>query len=445
MKTTLNDKALAGLLGILVLLVGIGPAAAVPEMMADYGDQMAWRGADINAMGGTGVAVYRGALNNVYNPAMLTAGPQSGRLDLSMSLDQAHEDRFQPLFDSFNSYVADAAIASNREHYWQSGFGIVGSLPGRDAPVRVGLSLVDRYPFNYTFREEIRNPNGYPPDPGQPARDQIIESREREVRGTLRTLSLGVGADVDDEIAIGMAVHYGFGKREETRLSRDFFTTDGDDGYTTTTEYDMDGVSFSLGARGKISERVEIGLAWESQLNTKGDYTRSHYTAASMSTVEETWDGSLRYPNVFRGGLVLRPRTDPRTVFTAEVEYLAFSELIDSQNPGYENPQNLQDVTDVRIGVEHMFYNGTPLRFGFRRFDSYRDPEAGCSVFTAGTDFGVGRGRVAFSVELGKITSVRDHQFAYPADYLGDNYVVDPQARVEDTRFRVGVGYTQYF
>jgi len=445
MKTTLNYKALAGLLGILVLLVGVRPAAAVPEMMADYGDQMAWRGADINAMGGTGVAVYRGALNNVFNPAMLTAGPKSGRLDLSMSFDQEHEDRFQPLFDSFDSYVTDAAIASNREHYWQSGFGLVGSPLGQRTPVRVGLSLVDRYPYNYTFREELRNPNSFPPGSGEPARDQIIEMREHEVRGTLRTLSLGVGADLDDELAIGMAVHYGFGKREDSRLSRDYFTDDGDASYTTTTEYDMDGVNFSLGVHGKISPRVEVGLAWESQMYTTGDYTRSTFTAADMSSVEEAWDGALRYPNIYRGGLTLRPRTDPRTIFTAEIEYLAFSELADSENPGYDNPQNLQDVTDVRIGVEHLFYNGTPLRFGFRRFDSYRDPEAGCSVFTAGTDFGVGPGRVAVSVELGKITSIRDHQFDYPTNYLGDNYVVDPQARVEDTRFRVGVGYTQYF
>lgn len=445
MKTILNKKALAGILGTLLLLGGVGDVQAVPEWMADYGDQMAWRGADINAMGGTGVALYRGALSNVFNPAMLTAGPADGRIDLSLSFDQEHEDRFQPLFDSFESYVADAAIASNREHYWQSGFGIAGAPLGGRTPVRVGLSLVDRYPFQYTFREDIRNPSPYPPGSGEPARDQIIEEREREVRGTLRTLSLGVGADVDDEIALGMALHYGFGTRTDERTSRDYWTDDGDDGYATTTEYDMSGVSFSLGARGKISERVEIGLAWESQMATTGDYHRETYTAEDMTTVEENWDGYLRYPNIWRGGLTLRPRTDPRTVFTVEAEYSEFEELADSENPGYENEQNLHNVMDVRLGVEHTFYNGTPLRFGFRHFNSYRDDESQSSIFSAGTDFGIGRGRVAVSVEIGKIESVREHQFPYPANYLGDTYVVDDFARVEDTRFRVGVGYTQYF
>ncbi len=56
---------------------------------------------------------------------------------------------------------------------------------------------------------------------------------------------------------------------------------------------------------------------------------------------------------------------------------MAWSELADSRNPGYDNPMNLQDTFDVRIGLEHRFYNNMPLRFGFRRFDSYLDRETG--------------------------------------------------------------------
>lgn len=430
-------------LALLGLLVSAAPVGAVPQIMAEYGDQMGWRGADINAMGGTGVALYRGALSNIYNPAMLTAGPQNGRLDVSMSLDQEHEDRFQPLFDSFNSWVADAAIASNRDHYWQTGFGIAGSPLGGKTPIRVGLSLVDRYPFQYRFREELRNPSPFPPGAGDPARDQIIEMREKEVSGTLRTLSLGVGADVDDEIAIGMVLHYAFGDREVNNTVRDF-VTDGNS-YQDTRKYDMNGVNFGLGVRGKISPRVELGLSWESQLYTTGDYTGSHYDAGSALTTDESWAGYLRYPNIWRAGLTFKPRTEPRTVFTMEMEYMSWSELADSEHPGYENPQNLQDTMDVRIGLQHTFYNDTPLRFGFRHLDSYTDAESAVTVFSAGSAFNIGRGQIAVSVELGKITSIQDHQFPYPDNYFGDSFVTDPQARVEDTRFRLGVGYTQNF
>ena len=446
MSKRISINAMTGALAALVLLgfmISATPSGAVPQIMAEYGDQMAWRGADINAMGGTGVALYRGGLSNIYNPAMLTGGPSDGRLDLSLSLDQEHEDRFQPLFDGFESWVADAAIASNREHYWQTGFAIAGAPLGGKTPVRVGLSLVDRYPFQYTFSEELRNPDSYYPDPGEPERDQITELRERDVRGTLRTLSLGVGADVDDEIAIGMAVHYAFGVRKETNTVRDFATPD--NSYNDQTEYDMNGVNFSLGVRGKISERVELGASWESQLNTTGDYSNSRYEAATGLTTDSNWSGYLRYPNIWRAGLTFMPQTDPRTIFTLEMEYMSWSELADSENPGYENPQNLQDTMDVRIGLEHRFYNGLPLRFGFRHYDSYVDREASGSVFSTGSAFAIGRGEVAVSMELGKITSILPHQFPYEDDYFGEAYITDPESRVEDTRFRIGVGYTQNF
>ncbi len=446
MSKRISINAMTGAMAALALLglmVSAVPSGAVPQIMAEYGDQMAWRGADINAMGGTGVALYRGGLSNIFNPAMLTGGPADGRLDVSLSLDQEHEDRFQPLFDNFNSWTADAAIASNREHYWQTGFAIAGSPLGEKTPIRVGLSLVDRYPFQYTFREELRDPISYINQPDGLNRDQIIELREREVRGTLRTLSLGVGADVDDEIAIGMAVHYAFGVRKETNTVRDYVTEP--NSYTDETEYDMDGINFSLGVRGKISDRVELGVAWESQLYTTGDYSNSHYNVGTDLTTESNWGGYIRYPNIFRAGLTFMPQTDPRTIFTMEMEFMAWSELADSENPGFDNPQNLQDTMDVRIGLEHTFYNGMPLRFGFRHYDSYSNRESAASIFSTGSAFAVGRGEVSVSLELGKITSILPHQFPYPDEYHSYFFETDPDARVDDTRFRIGVGYTQNF
>jgi len=99
------------------------------------------------------------------------------------------------------------------------------------------------------------------------------------------------------------------------------------------------------------------------------------------------------------------------------------------------------------VGLEHTFYNGMPLRFGFRYYDSYADKEANASVFSAGIGAPFGSGMFSVSLELSKITSVLDHQFPYPDEIFGDPndpdnpYYADPQARVEDTRFRIGIGY----
>ena len=86
-----------------------------------------------------------------------------------------------------------------------------------------------------------------------------------------------------------------------------------------------------------------------------------------------------------------------------------------------------------------------PVRFGFRHYDSYMDKEVSASAFSGGVGLPFGDGLISVSLELTKLTGILDHQFPYSPDYWGDAYFADPQARVEDTRFRVGVGYTLNF
>jgi hypothetical protein len=157
------------------------------------------------------------------------------------------------------------------------------------------------------------------------------------------------------------------------------------------------------------------------------------------------YEASYRYPNMYRAALTFRPRTDPRTIFSVELEYKPFTEMVDSRTPDYDASRDLVDVTDVRVGLEHTFYNGMPLRFGFRYIDTYADREASVSVFSAGVGAPIHGGLLSVSLELSKLTSIEEHVFGYPDDYLGDAYLTDPEARVEDTRFRVGVGYQLNF
>jgi hypothetical protein len=418
----------------LLVLIAAGPAWSVPQIMTEYGDQLPWLGSDINAMGGTGTALYRGGMSNIFNPAFL-AVETSNRLDVGLSLDQEHEDRFQPLYDTFDNVVADIAIASNRHHYWQTGFGLVLHDPSAGLPLSIGLSLADRHPFSYTFDEEVRDPF-YGSDP----RDTILENRTRKVTGTLRNFSLGLGADLMDGLSFGGAVHYAFGTRTET-ISRRMYTGDMD-GLNGQYDFDMSGVNFTVGLRAKVSDRVEIGLAYENALTASGTGEMVYHeawqdTSNNVSLEETVEDAYYRYPQIFRGGITFYPRTDPRTVFTAEMEYIPWQKFEDSQNLATNESEKLEKTVDVRIGLEHTFYNGVPLRFGFRHLNSYLDKDADSTIFTGGTGMPIGGGLVSASVEIMKITSYQEHQFPYPS-----GFDVDPLARVEDTRFRVGVSYT---
>jgi hypothetical protein len=420
-----------GPLMALALLSCAATSGAVPQIESGYGGQNVFLLPEISAMGGTGVTLYRGGMSGLLNPAMLT-GETGLRLDLAATLDHEDEDRFQPLFDTFDSYVADVAIASNRHDYFGAGFAFAGRILDGDTPLVMSLSLADRYDFAYVFEEEIRDA-----DSSNSPRDQILENRSYEVAGTLRDLSLGVATDVVPGFSLGVAVNYAYGSRDET-WSRRYYDTP-ESSYVRTTAWDPSAVNATVGLRVKLSPRVELGAAYESPLNADGDLA-----SAYNDTAATTEAAAVRYPGEYRLGIAVRPRNDPRTTIAAEIVYREWSTLDDSRTPGDDD---LEDVLDVRLGVEHTFVNAMRMLFGFRHYDSYLDRDAATSVFSGGVQAPVGAGALVVSLELSKVSSHQPHIFPYPdgVDGYGNPISSDPTARVEDTRLRFGLGYKQSF
>ncbi len=429
----LRTLAVAGVLAL------AGTAVAVPQIESTYGGQNPYLAADVNAMGGTGVAMYRGGLSGLFNPAFLIDAGY-WRVDLAAAVDHADEDRFQPLFDTFENYVTDTVIASNRHDHFPGGLSAARGLRLGNVPVAIGLALADRNEFGYVFDEELRSPDPYN------NRDAVLQNRTYKVVGTLHDLGLGAAAAVTSAISVGATLHYAFGSRD-TYVS-DRYTQDVTQSFEITDRWDLSGVNATFGGRVHVSERVDVGLAYDLPLKVDGDRAIDTYGWSAVDTayVTTTTSGSasVRYPGQYRAGFTLYPRNDPRTIVSAELLYCQWSKLegpraaLGSTMSG--NPGELQDVFDVRLGVQHTFYNGMRAMFGFRHYDSYADRDAGTVVFTAGAGMPVAGGALLASVELSKLQSIQPHIFAYPA-----GFTTDPEARVEDTRFRVGLGFSRDF
>jgi len=430
-----NQRSLVGILAGLFVLGALSPAGAVPQIESTYGGQSPWFQAELNSMAASGAASYRGGMSNILNPAGL-AGAGAFRIDLGFAANHHEEDRFVPVFDTFDNAVTDMSIASNQNTWWNGGFALAAQLTDGSVPLNLGLSLADRYPFAYRFEEEIRDPNF-----GSSPRDQIIEERSYEVSGTLRNLSLGLATEIADRIAVGVSVHAAFGNRDERWTVRDNATDDanGDGSYDNADFWSLGGANATFGIQAKVHERLTLGLAYETALSVEGDYEISTYSAGDEAPSSDMDFESLKYPAYWRGGMAFYPRSDPKTVFTTDVVYSDWSKLEDSRW-GDDKPF-LQDVVDVRIGLQHTFYNNMNMRFGFRRYDSYADDEGGNSVWSAGGGFPVLQGELSFSLELNKlITNDVPHIFDYPADYE-----VPETARVDDRRFRFGIGWAREF
>jgi len=438
--------ATAVLLGVALFLIG-GTVTAQAGTALDtrYGSPATLLMPEINGMGGTGTALYRGGISNVFNPAFLV--DETGkRFDAAMSLEQAHEDRFVPLFDTFESFVTDIAIASNRNHYFGSGFGFASRIQESNGPLVLAVSLTDKYAFAYNFVEEFRDPVPF----DLVGRDQLFENRTVEMNGTLHALSGGGGFGFNENISLGASMHYAFGSREDI-ISRRYYEVQGtksdpENSISEQGNVDLTGVNFTVGGRFQLNDRLEFGLAWETPLEVTGDLQTNIYRGADLDSVQtHNEDLVLEYPQRFRGGFSYHPRSDPRTVFTAEAVYTVWSELTDSRVSGTDNPQLLEDTVDMRVGVEHLFYNGFAARFGFRHLDSYREKEASLSAFTAGIGIPVVGGAVSASVELSKISSVQEHWFDYETIIDTNTYLATETADVDDTQFRFGLGYTGSF
>ncbi len=408
-----------------VTLVFLSAAAGATALDLGYGTSANWISAEINGMGATTVALDRGGFGAAFNPATL-AWAGDWRVDAGGSLAEAHEDRFQPLFDTFGSYVIDTAIASNRSHHFGSGFAVSRALGSR---MGAGLALTTRYGFNYEFHEEVLDPNSFS-DP----RDQILEERSLVYKGNLRDLSLGAGFEISPQVQLGAALHYVFGEVEAGAFDR--FFLDEARSFVETTTWDPDGLSVTTGLTFKPNDRLVIGAAWDLPFDMGGDELVVRTDGANDPTGTEIHN-TVRYPQRARIGFALHPRTEPLTVFSAEVEWTEWSQLDDGS---VEGPNTMENTRDYKVGVEHTFYNGMPVRFGFRHLDHYSDPEAMSSIFSMGLGIPFAEGMINVSTELGKVTSVQTHHFDYP-----DGYVVYPTSRVEETLFRLGATFTYRF
>lgn len=424
----------AALLAAALLAFAAAPAIANPALDTRYGNPAASLSPETDAMAGAGAALYRGGFSTVLNPACLSA-ETGARLDAAIYLAQEHEDRLAPLFDSFGSYVTDTAIASNRHHYFGTGLAAVRRLGRGARPITAALSLTDRYGFAYDFAEDLLDPN-----PFASPRDALLYQRAVEVDGALRALSGGAAVELRPGWSLGAALHYSFGTRAETRRVRDYRAPQ--NSYRLAEDFEQDGVNATLGALLRIDARLDVGFAYETPLSASGTATLDTlYASDPVPTVRRSRrDRTVDYPGRYRAGLVYRPRTDPRTTFTVDAVLTPWSDLEDSWVPGDDNPLGLHDTWDVRIGLEHLFRNGVPVRFGWRRLDSYADREAGALFFTAGTGFPAAGGAIAVAAELGKVSSEQDNWFAYPAGYAAPG-----RTRVENTVFRLGAGFTRSF
>jgi hypothetical protein len=393
------------------------------------------------AMGGTGVAWMQGSQAVVNNPAALALYDKRFGVDVGLGFWHAGENRSVPLYDSFESYVRENIFALNRNTYGD----IQGGLLWRvydEIPMTVAFGVYDRFDFDYNYFEEIRDPSGFSPDP----RDQIFRTHEWNVDGRIRSASVGYGSQVWGPTHMGVAVHRYFGSTTNTRRVV-AIRTPSDGVQEQSVAQDFEGWGYSVGAHGSPNAHLDLAVNWEGEFLVRGTRTVDSLDTSVSNPQDVTGSSEewVRYPGTLTFGATYRPRNILRTTFSVEAVRRFWENLEDSTIDGAA-PVHLRDTWDLRLGLEHIFYNQMPLRFGFRFVENYADPTSDRSIYSAGIGYTIAEWQVDVTGQYGRQTSRQEFLFDRSVTSQGDVFnPPDGDTRVDDSVVSLVVGVSRGF
>lgn len=386
-----------------------------------YGSPEIGMSARSRAMGGAGAALGGGIYSLVDNPAAL--GLQRGsRFQMNAGIDRVSENRFVPLFDTFDSFVDETAVAVNDHTYGNATGGVV-----LDRGVMIAAGIFDRYDPRYDYADERRSTS---------TSDQLIAERFIRSRGVLRSATVGAAVPFAIEsmqhwftrASFGVALNWYYG----TLSDRDALVPHAStvSGRVSALDRKLAGGSLTTGVTVDVNEHLRAGATIETG-PLLGNEAREYLDDSLISKPGDR--RGLHLPARFQGGIAYRPRNAMRSTFAMDAIFMPWSWIDDQYHPGLQ----LLDTWDVRFGLEHLYYNSLPGRIGFRYQRGYAQREADRVAFTFGVGYRAERFGLDLSTEIGKRISRQDA--VWPRLDQGPA-VGAGRDRVEDTVVRMALG-----
>jgi hypothetical protein len=337
----------------------------------------------------------------VTNPALLG---RLGRPALSASyrLVSANEDWSLPVHDSFDALLGYEVYSHNWNTYHDGDVALASGRLEMLGGASFGFAYLPAYDFRYDFYEEVRDRS----TTSVPA-DEIIAKGYVKGGGVIRSASLGVGKTWMERLSVGASLDYLWGDYDiRTRLNEidtlkvpcwNRVVEETTDVFTASN---LSGVRYRFGMAFVLNERVDVGAGFTSRAELEGDY-ESNSTNGLMWFLPRR-DGpngsfKMKYPEAYWLGVTFRPRNQLLTVIEGNVRYVKWSEAANEALDGL----TLKDVYEWSLGIEHVFYNNRPLRFGFTYRPSPTEDETSEAVMTVGSAITVSGFDIDFAVRTG--------------------------------------------
>ncbi len=426
-----SGAALAALLyGIAALA---GDAKAYTYLESAYGTPMIGLSARAIAMGGAVTAMSDGSFSLVSNPAMLS-GEADRLADLTLRGIRYDETRFVPLFDTFDSFVKETAIAENPETYTGINGGIVWRPEKGPKGLAVAGGIFERYNLQYDFVDERRFADGR-----DTARRDLVRATQY-ITSERAIYSMSGGLSYQERVlSIGASLHYLFGDLTLANTTVPGPVAQGAADAASRTELvrELSGIGATFGASARISNRVTVGASYDLPVKFDVDY---RMTTTNTTVTTATGSEKMDYPGRLAVGVSYQPRNILKTTFTMDVARTFWEDLEDpilDAHPMVTIP-TLRNTYEYRFGLEHVFYNGLPARIGF----FYREAYAVDEVDDAGISFGTGYRFSNFDFGISADVSKRNSSQAAITARAANDPKTD---RVQDSMLRGVVDVRYHF
>ena len=355
------------------------------------------------AMGGAGTFNDLRPFGIAANPANLTLIKSRVGFQGALLVNRAEDNRYIPLYNSFDNYIDDAVYASNinfYDDYAGSGFASM-----RFGLLKLGLGGYYKPLLNFdgNYIEEIRNNRNTDNDvyPEKIAINAI--ENEGSLNQAAGVFSFGYELGENLELNLGAEVSLLSGEQTQMKTIRwsqwaiDTFTDAVDNpakvlpDYTLSTETELEGTQMKGGLSMRLNNRFGLAATYtmKSTLDRTGsthELQDAHYQNAGIDISTPIAEDYI-LPSEARLGFLYQPRNIMRTWFNLDVEYVKWSDV----------SEHFEDQVNLYAGVEHWVENRLPLRLGFQAVNGYlRELESDGSIIakriispkiSAGTSF----------------------------------------------------------
>lgn len=338
-----------------------------------YGQSVSAVTARSLGLGGAGLAAGDAFMAATHNSALALNSEGTLSLNAGARLYNLEEDRSFPYYDNFEGFV-DYGSYYFQNNWYGSFYGQLVYAPDfiNAMNLHISTGYIPFMDFNYNYFEEVRS-TGFD--------DGLLAYNIIENEGMLSLIPLNIAVEPFENLNVGFGAglitgdvsYYEHIESKSLALSN----------LDTTVQIDskLDGTPLLLnaGLTYQVDERLTVGASYRLPYSVKTKAVASYDNIVDTTGMARTVD----YPARIGAGIDYRFENILAARLMIDYYYEFWSDFKDSWNKDL----SFDDTYNIRVGVEHIFFDDIPFRAGFNYGTMREDKSLTQTVLSIGSGY----------------------------------------------------------